>query len=406
MIAPVFEELAGAKTRSGNRIAFTKVDLDVGMGSSVAGEWSVRVTPTFLFFLDGKKVHELKGVNAPELRTQVDLLLYQAFPPHPHTSLSLPSVELLSMNPILFTNVPALDTVNTKLSSFIDVAPSWPSNAAQSQSQIKQTLSQAVLPYLKSKPKSTASSGLLVTWARVTATLADALKLTELFPLVDMWRLALLDPSVSDWCASLPVNKNSPDPLAIFLAKATSTLAVSDAPRNYILTVLRMLSNAFSNPTLTRVLLSGQTRKDVTMLLVATLLHEDAAVRTAAASLAFNVAAYLQMGRVDMVKAGNSGAEGVEEDGDWEVEMVSAVIEAIDREKGSEEVVHRLTACLAFLLRLSPFYEQQLVPLLEILQSQSHLKLKLEKGGCGESGVQKKEVRKLVEEVASKLCPA
>jgi hypothetical protein len=195
-----------------------------------------------------------------------------------------------------------------------------------------------VLPYLKSKPKSTASSGLLVTWARVTATLADALKLTELFPLVDMWRLALLDPSVSDWCASLPMNKNSPDPLAIFLAKATSTLAVSDAPRNYILTVLRMLSNAFSNPTLTRVLLSGQTRKDVTMLLVATLLHEDAAVRTAAASLAFNVAAYLQKGRVDMVKAGNSGAEGVEEDGDWEVEMVSAVIEAIDREKGSEEV--------------------------------------------------------------------
>ena len=26
------------------------------------------------------QIHELKGVNAPELRTQVDLLLYQAFP--------------------------------------------------------------------------------------------------------------------------------------------------------------------------------------------------------------------------------------------------------------------------------------------------------------------------------------
>ena len=25
-------------------------------------------------------MHELKGVNAPELRTQVDLLLYEAFP--------------------------------------------------------------------------------------------------------------------------------------------------------------------------------------------------------------------------------------------------------------------------------------------------------------------------------------
>lgn len=54
MIAPVFGELAAAKSRSG--VAFTKIDLDVGIGSSVAGEWGVRVTPTFLFFLDGKKV--------------------------------------------------------------------------------------------------------------------------------------------------------------------------------------------------------------------------------------------------------------------------------------------------------------------------------------------------------------
>ena len=166
---------------------------------------------------------------------------------------------------------------------------------------------------------------------------------------------------------------------------------------------------------------------DMTLLLVTTLLHDDAAVRTAAASLAFNVAAYLQKGRVDKVKNGGSEVQGIEEDGDWEVEMVSAVVEALNREKSSEEVgkfsallppisillysslssstVHRLTACLAFLLRLSPFYGEQLVPLLEILQSQSHLKSKLEKGGCGESGVRKKEIRKLVEEVAGKLCP-
>jgi hypothetical protein len=341
-------------------------------------------------------------------------------------------MESLSLDPILFTNFPALDPVNTKLFSFIDAAASWPPNASQSQSQIKQTLSQAVLPYLKmnspsSKSKSRATPGLLVPWARVTATLVDALQLSELFPLVDMWRLALLDPSTSSWCASLGIKKDTPDPIAIFLTKAISALAVSDAPRNYILTVLRLMSNAFSNPALTRVLLSGQTRKDMTMLVVTTLLHDDAAVRTAAASLAFNVAAYLQKGRVN--KANSSVAEGVEEDGDWEVEMVSAVIEAIDREKASEEVgkffifachsfdcffilingtssVHRLTACLAFLLRLSPFYDEQLVPLLEVLQSRSHLKSKLGKGGCGESGVQKKEVKKLVEEVADKLCPA
>lgn len=58
MIQPIFEELASAKARNGN-VAFTKIDLDVGMGSSVAGEFGVRVTPTFLFFLDGKKVRPM-----------------------------------------------------------------------------------------------------------------------------------------------------------------------------------------------------------------------------------------------------------------------------------------------------------------------------------------------------------
>lgn len=284
--------------------------------------------------------------------------VYRYVTAHLHTRISLPSVEALSLKPILFTQVPALDSVNTKLLSFIDGASAWPSTATLSQSQIKQTLSQAVLPYLRSKfppvnsktptpSVAQASHGLLVPWARVTATLTDALSLAELFPLVDLWRLALLDPSVSSWCASIPINKSSPDPVAIFLTKATSALGVPNAPRNYILTVLRMLSNTFSNSALTQFLLSGDTRVEVTSLLVSTLLHEDAAVRTAAASLAFNVATYLQKGRVDRVKGGVSGADNAE-DGDWEVEMISAVIEAIHREKGSEEIGQFITLTFLF----------------------------------------------------------
>lgn len=68
-------------------------------------------------------------------------------------------------------------------------------------------------------------------------------------------------------------------------------------------------------------------------------------------------------------------------------------------------VVHRLTASLACLLRVSPAYENQLSPVLEVLQARDVLKQKLAKGGCGEAGVTKKDVRKLVEEVADKLCP-
>jgi thiol-disulfide isomerase/thioredoxin len=55
VIEPVFENLAVEKgVRSG--VSFTKIDMGVGRGVDVAREYSVRVTPTFIFFLDGQKV--------------------------------------------------------------------------------------------------------------------------------------------------------------------------------------------------------------------------------------------------------------------------------------------------------------------------------------------------------------
>ena len=56
-IEPVFEELAREKAKEGQgQVAFAKVDLGVGMGSMVAREHGVTATPTFGFYLDGKKV--------------------------------------------------------------------------------------------------------------------------------------------------------------------------------------------------------------------------------------------------------------------------------------------------------------------------------------------------------------
>lgn len=76
-------------------------------------------------------------------------------------------------------------------------------------------------------------------------------------------------------------------------------------------------------------------------VLVPSLLHSDGLVRTAAASLAFDVSTVLQKSRVEAVKSGRGiKPYRAAEDGfaDWEVEMVSAVIEALDREKENEEV--------------------------------------------------------------------
>jgi len=50
---------------------------------------------------------------------------------------------------------------------------------------------------------------------------------------------------------------------------------------------------------------------------------------------------------------------------------------------------------------MSPFYDAQLRPLLDVLQGRAVLRGKL-----GEAGnIRKGEVRSLVEEVAGKLCP-
>ncbi|KAF8158518.1 thioredoxin family protein [Crassisporium funariophilum] len=418
MIEPVFERLSEEKGTHQDRdgAGFAKIDIDVGMGRNLASEWSIRATPTFIFFLDGKKLDEIKGADANELRSQIDLLLFQAYPPHPHTSLSLPAAQALSLNPIIFTQVPAVSTVLAKLSSFIDDVPSWPLTVLQSKDQVKSVISGIVLPYLQSRfpvtnpPKTlpSATPAILAAWSAATTTMVTALPVESLFPLLDMWRLAFLDPAVGSWVASLTPTSPPTDPIGVFLPKAIAAVnSPSKGARNYILTVVRMLCNAFSHAGLAQKLFKGAVRERITEVLVPSLLHADALVRTASASLAFDVAAVLQKTRVDSIKSGRGiRAEAEEEFADWEVEMVSAIVEALDREKENEEVVHRLTAALAFLLRLSPHYETQIKPLLEVLQSRQVLNGKLVKGSgwSAQGGISKKDVRKLVEEVGAKLC--
>ncbi|KAG1898145.1 PPPDE putative peptidase domain-containing protein [Suillus fuscotomentosus] len=390
MIEPVFEDLAKSKSRA-NDVAFVKIDLSVGMSNAVGGEYGVRVTPTFILFLDGNKTHEMKGINAPELRTQVDLLLYQAFPPHPHTTLSLPAIEAIPLNAILSSQVPNLDIVLAKVTGFIDAAPSW--SGSTTKEATKQILAKNIIPYLKARGSSSPPNISFEPWKDATISLATNLSAGELFPVADMWRVALLEPAVCSWSAT----KVGPEsPILVLLSKAES------APRNYSLTLLRMISNAFANKIVARELLLSS-RSSTTALMVAALFHDDATVRLAAVNLAFNMTVHLQRLRVEKVR-GNVEGDDVGENEDWDVEMISALLEVIEREKASEEIVHRLTASLALLIRLSPSIEQ-FASLLEVLQAQKILKDKLERGGCGDTGVVKKEARKLIEEVAEKLCP-
>ena len=170
--------------------------------------------------------------------------------------------------------------------------------------------------------------------------MASNLPVDSLFPLVDMWRLAFLDPAVGSWTTSLTPTSPASDPVSIFLPKAIAAQdPLTKGARNYILTVLRLLCNAFSSPPLARRLLQADARENITAVLVPSLLHADAVVRTASASLAFDIAAVLQRERVECVRTGKGIQPDSEGDlGDWQVEVVTAILEALDREKENEEV--------------------------------------------------------------------
>lgn len=84
------------------------------------------------------------------------------------------------------------------------------------------------------------------------------------------------------------------------------------------------------------------------------------------------------------------------EDSEWDVEVISALIEAVGRET-DEEVAHRLLAALGLLIYLSPTYTTSVKPLLDVLGAKSMIQGKVK-------GYKKKEVKKLAEEVAGKLC--
>lgn len=58
MVEPIFNDLAKNKSKPNGGIAFVKVDLAVGMSAAVAAPYGVRATPTFVFFLNGRKVSD------------------------------------------------------------------------------------------------------------------------------------------------------------------------------------------------------------------------------------------------------------------------------------------------------------------------------------------------------------
>jgi hypothetical protein len=341
---------------------------------------------------------------------------------HPHVKLNLPTLRGISLNPILFTQVPKLEAVSTKLLGTLD-GLELPDSQKEN---LKTTIAKQMIPYLQARlsKEATASSidknspSLIDSWTSSTSQISQAVPPLSLFPLVDLWRLAFLVPEVAGHLSASPVS-----PLPALLKIAADSTSSNDA-KNLTLTALRLACNIFSNVALARRILSrtpypgGSIPRDIlTSLLIPALLSDVPNVRVAAASLAFNVSAFLQVPLMASFNKGQTGQMTVEDavdDLDWIVEILSAVVEAVGREDSEDSreyllevwrrvvnfwIVHRLTTCLGLLAHLSPHLEE-VRSLLEVLQVKNILHSKL-----GEKDLVKKQlIRELVLEVANELC--
>ncbi|KAG8720697.1 hypothetical protein FRC08_018396, partial [Ceratobasidium sp. 394] len=180
MVEPAFEDYA--RGRGGPDVAFVKVSLDGMGGQAVAAQYGVRATPRFLFFLSGEKTDELKGPDRHELKTKIDLLLYQAFPPHPHMSLTAPSLKKLSTQPIVYEQVPDLFKLLEKLKT-----------TTKSLNQLASDASLAnITEVIRAQGKQPVTDKDFDDFKQVSDAILAAAPPQELFPLLDLWRLALL----------------------------------------------------------------------------------------------------------------------------------------------------------------------------------------------------------------------
>jgi len=330
-IKPAYETIAEEySTQYASRgVCFVDIELGVGEGRDLASRYGVSATPTFIFFKDGKKAEELKGADKRGLQAKVESFLEDCFPRHPHRKLYLPAIEAVPTKPIQSANAPNYTALISKLEG----------NAGMAKEDVEY-LKTNVVPILEKKGGTSEQEVKQVyqRWTEITDRSLASLKPEETFPLIDLWRVGLLDSRITTLLSmALSPSSNTPEPISAILELASSTLKASSSstPKPFLLTVSRLLTNITANSPLANMILAtpSQTPKlhkileNILSVTVDSLLHPDQSVRSAAAGIAVNLAGWRHRTSKEQGKGADEGSEH-----DWEVELVSAVIEAIDRE--------------------------------------------------------------------------
>ncbi|ODV90041.1 hypothetical protein CANCADRAFT_99920 [Tortispora caseinolytica NRRL Y-17796] len=318
-------------------VKFVKVD--IGQAQPLGQKFRITATPTFVTFIERSQLDTWKGANPQELDSKIKLLISAAFPPHPHTSLTLTHLLRLSTQPILYRNIPPLQKVREKVSSII-----------QSNSPLF-----SLINFIEEKN----SNALLNTTVPQLSLAAQAsVQLmadnppVNIFVVIDIWRMACIDKAVASWVLE--------DKKINLLGTAMDKcLAVGSSAFQFTLVTLQLLCNLFSSPAvLNRLENDESVNSRILDLITEGLLSDRSNVKLAASSVCANVASLIQTVREQR------NAEILRP---ISAALIPPIVEGLANENGSSQIVDRLVRALTFLVYRVP-KDSDIVSIVEVLE--------------------------------------
>lgn len=327
IVYPAYDELAA---EAGNKAVFIKVD--ISQAYEISSKYQVRVTPTFMTFLKGEKESEWSGAHEGQLRSNVNLLLQMAHPPHPHTNMKLPNLQRLHEKPVTYTKIPPLEKLINKLG---------PLRTDQSINALKDFIAARETSGAAESPLPS-----LPTISKFIMTSLNDLEPSSLFPIVDLFRLALVDPRVSGYFA-----EESSHATVVACLQRISSLG-EDCPYPLRIVTLHMACNLFTSRLFPRQLLGNSSLSSPLVQLVTSSLLDTShpPICVAAASLAYNIAAFNHLQRL------NGTGDVLPESA--QVELMASLLEALGRTVGTKDELQGLLLAVGLLAYSSPKDEE------------------------------------------------
>ena len=305
LVYPAYDELAET---AGNKAVLIKVDLSES--NEIGSKYQIRVTPTFWSFLKGEKESEWTGASESQLRGNVNLLIQMANPAHPHTLLTVPALARPYTKPTIYTKIPPLDKLKAKLGS-----------AGDDISVV------SLMQFITNRQKNGATNEPLPSLSDISLSTKNAIEVSpteNLFPLVDLLRIALIDPRVSGY-----FTQDSHEALRKVFQKVVDL--DTKCPFQLRLVTLQAACNAFTTPLLTSKLRSDTSFSTALLHLITSSLLDESQqpVRIAASSLALNYVSINHLQRLE------DRDELITESD--QVELMASLLEALSKgEEGKE----------------------------------------------------------------------